>query len=582
MGANETGMLWLAVAVPLLLLLLWPLAAVRGLLMKLVPMAVLPALLAAFLVPDGTVWEREWLFLGTRLGMDTSGRWLLLLTATLWGLCGQWGLSYLAGDSARARFFGFFLAAMVGNLGLVLAWDAASFYLFFALMSFASFGLVTHGRDGVSMRAGRVYLVLVVVGEVALFASMAMIVAVAGRLWIPVEGGLGLGGIAFGLALLGFGIKAGMVPLHIWLPLAHPVAPTPASAVLSGVMIKAGLIGWLRFLPMGDIGRPGWGMFLFGVGFLGAFYGVLVGLVQRDPKAILAYSSISQMGLMMVAVGAGLMVPGGWEVLEIAVVVYAVHHGLAKGALFLGVGMSGRVGRRSRWLVWIGLAVPALALAGAPFTSGALAKDLLKGGLTIAMGDWAGVVGVVLAASAVGTSLLMVRFLVEVLPRGEAGVGRIALGMWVPWLVLVGAVLVLAVVVLPGWGGWPEYGAGELGLKKEWKSAWPVLVGVVFGLIGWRWGGRWGLVGLVPPGDLLWVLEKLGAWWGRRRYELEVGRAMGVMAEKSKGLMVGVFGWLLAAAWPVRIEEKLSWWSLAGMVFVVMVVGLMALLVAVW
>jgi hypothetical protein len=99
--------------------------------------------------------------------------------------------------------------------------------------------------------------------------------------------------------------------LHVWLPLAHTVAPTPASAVLSGSMIKAGLLGWIRFLPPGGGGDPAWGAVFIAAGITAAFYGVAIGLGQKHPKTVLAYSSISQMGLITVAFGIGLTLGAG-------------------------------------------------------------------------------------------------------------------------------------------------------------------------------------------------------------------------------------------------------------------------------
>ena len=105
--------------------------------------------------------------------------------------------------------------------------------------------------------------------------------------------------------ILGFGLKMGLVPLHVWMPLAHPVAPIPASAVLSGIIVKAGVIGLIRFLPL-EVPSPDWGMALVGLGLLTAFYGVLVGLTQPHAKTILAYSTVSQMGVVAAVLGAGM------------------------------------------------------------------------------------------------------------------------------------------------------------------------------------------------------------------------------------------------------------------------------------
>src|SRR6516225_7782006 len=107
------------------------------------------------------------------------------------------------------------------------------------------------------------------------------------------------------LLIAGFGLKAGLVPLHVWMPLTYPAAPAPAGSVLSGAVVKAGVIGLIRFIPL-DHGTPGWGEALAIAGLLSAFYGVAVGITQANPKTVLAYSSISQMGLIAMVVGTGL------------------------------------------------------------------------------------------------------------------------------------------------------------------------------------------------------------------------------------------------------------------------------------
>ena len=112
--------------------------------------------------------------------------------------------------------------------------------------------------------------------------------------------------------------------MHVWLPLAYKAAPTPASAVLSGAMINAGLLGWLRFMPLGLEALPQWSVVVLAAGFGAAFYGVLVGLFQEEPKTVLAYSSISQMGLMTVGVGIGLAAPESWPLCSSVVLVFAL------------------------------------------------------------------------------------------------------------------------------------------------------------------------------------------------------------------------------------------------------------------
>ncbi|MGE5306870.1 MAG: proton-conducting transporter membrane subunit [Alphaproteobacteria bacterium] len=112
------------------------------------------------------------------------------------------------------------------------------------------------------------------------------------------------------MILTAFAIKAGALGLRFWLPLADPAAPVPASAVLSGAMIKAGLLGWLRFLPLGEASLPGFGYFVIAGGLGAAFFVTLIGVTQKNPKTLLAYSSISQMGIITTGVGTGLVQPG--------------------------------------------------------------------------------------------------------------------------------------------------------------------------------------------------------------------------------------------------------------------------------
>src|SRR5690606_13621462 len=125
------------------------------------------------------------------------------------------------------------------------------------------------------------------------------------------------------------------------------------------------------------------------------------------------YSSISQMGLMTILLGAALLVPGQWPTLAAATVLYTVHHGLAKGALFLGVGVAERLGRRQPHAVWMGVLWPALALAGLPFTSGAVAKAAMETGLHVEaahLAPWWEMLPLLLSFGALATTLLMLRF----------------------------------------------------------------------------------------------------------------------------------------------------------------------------
>jgi formate hydrogenlyase subunit 3/multisubunit Na+/H+ antiporter MnhD subunit len=477
------------------------------------PWAALPPLVMAVLPITYPAIDLGWVLLGTRLELDPIGRLFLILFSLLWTVSGVYARSYLP-EAEHRRFFPLFLLTMAGNVGLPLAGDAASFYLFFAVMTFSAYGLVIHRGDGEALRAGRVYIVLAVIGEAFILTGLLFATSAAGTLMLAdIPGRLGSSASTVTMCLLvGFGIKAGAVPLHVWLPLAHPVAPTPASAVLSGSMIKAGLLGWIRFFPLGEQPLEGWGAIVVAMGALAAFFGVVIGIVQTDPKTVLAYSSISQMGVINIGVGIGLAAPDAALPAIAAVTVYALHHGLAKGALFLGVGVAESQPGDSRWrsLFGLGLLLPALAIAGAPLTSGAVAKGGLKALLPLAPLEWHAWTAWLLPLSALATTLLMARFLYVTFRAPEPPERHpLTRGVWVPWAVLL-AFVAGGVRLVPHLGylaldDRASYGGGIL------LDILPIAVG---GLFFWLVGARGGRMGradpLIAPGDLLNPLE---AWF---------------------------------------------------------------------
>lgn len=486
-----SGLLWLAIPlVPLLLAVLIGLRPHRSRFNRWVPWAAFPGLLLAAFGGDLEPAVLDWLMLNTLLGLDTVGRAFLALTSGLWLAAGLYALGDRQGDPLRHRFYAFWLLALSGNLGLILAQDALSFYLFFSLMSLAAYGLVVHANTAEAWRAGRVYLILAVLGEILLFAGLALAIHHAGgdtRLSAIAEARPE--GWALVLLVIGFGIKAGMLPVHFWLPLAHPAAPVAASAVLSGAMIKAGLLGWLRVLPLDATGHAVLGETLILLGLAAAFLAALAGLLQTRPKTILAYSSISQMGLMTAGIGLALVLPELQAWLLMAVTLYAVHHGFAKGALFLAAGMAGQrpAGGAGRFAFLLFAALPALALAGMPLTSGALAKNALKEPLYDAeLGGWLAHTEFALSLAAAGTTLLMLRFLwrwqqalQDANPPASADPNR-----WWAWgglAILSLALPLLGLLVAP-----PDEGPAWAAVTGV-SLVWPIGIGLGLGLVAWRW-----------------------------------------------------------------------------------------------
>lgn len=502
-----TALMLVTVGTPLLGALL----ALRGrpawLLRGLLPGAALPALSLAVVWIDGEALSMPYLFYGAVWSLDEPRRLFMLLTALLWTAAGIYAAGYTDRDGLR-RFSVFWLLTLAGNLGLILSLDAPGFYAFFALMTFAAYGLVVHDGTRESQYAGRVYLIMALLGEMLLLVGLLMGSRAADSLMLadlPRAVAIsGDGALAAGLLWLGFGVKAGLPVLHFWLPLAHPVAPAPASAVLSGAMIKAGLLGWLLVLPLGETLPAYWSLPVASAGAIAALGGAAIGVCQQSPKAVLAYSSISQMGLMTVLLGAAMAAPRQAPVLVTVIALYALHHGLAKGALFLSTGLKLPAGARPRTLVWVLMALPALALAGLPFTSGAVAKLLAKSALP-ASPWW----GVILGAGAVATTLLALRFLICMLGRTQRGANP----PWVMpgWLLCTGAALLGA-----WWMPWTEVAGRDAAAIRDLilpsggkflSLAWPLAVG---GLIGGEavWARR--RPPPIPPGDGIVWLAALG------------------------------------------------------------------------
>ncbi len=288
-----------------------------------------------------------------------------------------------------------------------------------------------------------------------------------------------------------------------------------------------------------------------------------IGLSQRDPKVVLAYSSISQMGYLTVMVGVGLLAPALWPAALAALLAYVIHHGLAKGALFLGVGAAA-AGPRS--LVLLGLALPAVSLAGASLTSGASAKAALSGVLSAASLPASQSLGALLWVAALGTALLMGRFLVVVFVRRGPGhlIGRSG---WTAWVVSVLAVTT-AILWMPG---------SQL-VSAPAASA-PVLAGGILSLLFWRYGPRlaaWPRTVRVPPGDVLVPLARWGmpmirkALSAERKLEMFTPRAAVAVADR---------GGVLASAARLA-ERRLLDWRIVGIALLLGLLSMAGLLLA--
>jgi formate hydrogenlyase subunit 3/multisubunit Na+/H+ antiporter MnhD subunit len=502
-GAGTLGSVLLVatLATPLALLLACLSRRLRDNMPALLVLAPLPGLAAALLAIGGTPLAFDQPQLKISLALDLPGAILLGVAALLWSAAGVYAFASLRGPANNASFAACWLLTLTGSLGVFIAADLLGFYLVFALVSLPAYGLIVHDDDdAAAQRAGGVYMAFTVLGEAFLLIGFVLLAAGEPSDSLQIRDVVAAlpqspwrdAALAFTVA--GFALKIGTVPVHGWMPLAYAAAPVPAASVLSGAAVKAGVIGLIRFLPF-DSAMPGGGEALVALGLFSAFYGVAVGITQANPKTVLAYSSISQMGVITAVLGMGLA--AGDQSVAVDAAFYAATHVLAKGALFLAIGVVAVTGARRAWPAMLPAAVLALGLGGLPLTGGALAKLAVKAPL----GD--GVVGLLANLSAVGTTLLMLHFL-QCLARTARPDQQAAApaGLTLPWQAMA-----LASVAVP-WLLYPFAGgdvADALTPATLFDALWPVLIGAALALALRRWGNR---LPPVPAGDIVGAAER--------------------------------------------------------------------------
>ena len=270
----------------------------------------------------------------------------LATVAALYG--GEYLMAYRSRKNLGAAWF-FFNLLVASMVMVALAQNGVLFLLAWEIMSLASFFLVTFENEQESVRqAGWTYLVATHLGTAFLLVLFLLLGRQAGSLdfdrFLAASGSIApMAGVAFSLALIGFGTKAGFMPLHVWLPEAHPAAPSHVSALMSGVMIKTGIYGLLRTLTF--LGPPAswWGWVLIGIGLVSGLGGVLFALAQHDLKRLLAYHSVENIGIIALGLGVGVL---GLALHQPALAVlglaggllHVLNHALFKGLLFLGAG----------------------------------------------------------------------------------------------------------------------------------------------------------------------------------------------------------------------------------------------------
>ncbi len=244
---------------------------------------------------------------GVSFRIDWLSVILVTISSAIWLLVTIYSFDYIKPSKHINRYHAFTLICYGAILGTLLAGDLLTLFLFFELMSFASYVLVIHEGDDRAMRAGFLYLIMTIGGGLAFLFGVLAVYQLAGTVtmtaggFLADSGGLSLG--AFFGFLIGFGMKAGMFPLHVWLPEAHPVAPSPSSALLSGVMLKVGAFGLLRVIfnvyQFEFLAEVGWINYLLVGAILTIILGSVFAIMQKSLKRRLAYSSVAQMGYIL-------------------------------------------------------------------------------------------------------------------------------------------------------------------------------------------------------------------------------------------------------------------------------------------
>lgn len=351
--------------------------------------------------------------------------YLITLLGSIFGL-GYWRQTEHPGNGHKLSLFYGLLAA--GMTLLLVAADGFVFLIGWEVMALAAFFLVTtEDHEKEPREAGWVYFVATHFSTLCLFAIFALLFTVTGSLDLnPIEAermSPSVSNALFVLVLVGFGLKAGVMPLHVWLPAAHAAAPSHVSALMSGVIIKMGIYGIVRFTAILPHQRPEWGAIVVGLGAVSGILGVAYAVGQHDLKRLLAYHSIENIGIILI--GVGLAVLGrslgrpDWVVLGLAgALLHVWNHALFKALLFLSAGSVihaihtreiDQMGGLARSMPTTALCflVGAVAICGLPPLNGFISEFLIYGGLfrTVSASNGPALVGtlVVPALALVGT-----------------------------------------------------------------------------------------------------------------------------------------------------------------------------------
>ena len=335
----------------------------------------------AVVLPVGLPW------LGAHFRLDALSA-LFLVVVNLGGFTASlYGLGYGKHEQAPGRVLPFFPAFLAGMNLVVLADDAFTFLLTWEFMSLASWALVmAHHRQPGNAKAGYIYLLMASFGTLALLLAFGLLAGPAGGYAFDAirdsEPAAGMSAAVLALALIGAGSKSGLVPLHVWLPLAHPAAPSHVSALMSGVMTKVAVYGFVRIV-FDLLGPPEWwwGAVVLTLGGISAVLGVLYALMQHDLKRLLAYHTVENIGIIFIGLGLALAFRAndmqvGAALALTAALFHVFNHSLFKSLLFYGAGaVLGATGERD--MERLGGLIHRMPLTAIAFLAGSTAISAL-------------------------------------------------------------------------------------------------------------------------------------------------------------------------------------------------------------
>lgn len=260
--------------------------------------------------------ELPWLLFGSGLGVNGASRWLLAMSVVIWTAAAT--LQQTTGNhAADNRFTVFFLLTMAGNLGAIVATDMVGFFSFSALMGYAFYGLLVGGGDNTARRTGRIYISFMIAADLLLFEVLLIAASTTSEMAFEAVrlavSGSPSPGLYVSLALAGFALKAGLWPFHSWLPLAFRSSPPAVAVLIGGVPIAMGLLGIVRWLPLGEITLPGTGLTIQILGVAAMLYAIVEGVKRAQLKLLPAYAVMCATGLFTVTLGAALADPAIWN-----------------------------------------------------------------------------------------------------------------------------------------------------------------------------------------------------------------------------------------------------------------------------